>query len=138
MVDKLGKRDAGKTFLSTMLAVSCLTSSSTKLLAKVRVVFGNRTRSGIWCFCCFCVLIFSLTTKNDPLFYLLTQLPLVFSASYTDYELHVNAAYSARVNVELMKVGLRGTSLFMASGDYGIGTQYVKGESSIRVDVDTA
>ena len=89
-------------------------------------------------FCCFCVLIFSLTTKNDPLFYLLTQLPLVFSASYTDYELHVNAAYSARVNVELMKVGLRGTSLFMASGDYGIGTQYVKGESSIRVDVDTA
>ena len=72
------------------------------------------------------------------LFSLLTQLPLVFSASYTDYELHVNAAYSARVNVELMKVGLRGTSLFMASGDYGIGTQYAKGESSMRVDVDTA
>ena len=57
----------------------------------------------------------------------------MFSASYTDYELHVNAAYSARVNVELMKVGLRGTSLFMASGDYGIGTQYAKGESSICV-----
>jgi tripeptidyl-peptidase I len=53
-----------------------------------------------------------------------TTLPLVFSASYTDFEAHVNAQYSNRVNVELMKVGIRGTSLFMASGDYGIGTTY--------------
>ena len=52
-------------------------------------------------------------------------IPLVFSASYTDFESHVDPAYAQRVNIELCKIGLRGTSLLMASGDYGIGTLYL-------------
>ena len=53
-----------------------------------------------------------------------TVLPLVFSASYTDYESHVDFDYSERCNVELRKVGVRGTSLLMASGDHGSGAGY--------------
>ena len=53
-----------------------------------------------------------------------TTLPHVFSASYTDFEHHVNTIYANRVNVELMKIAIRGTSLLMAAGDYGIGTLF--------------
>ena len=53
-----------------------------------------------------------------------TNIPMVFSASYTDFEEKVDLGYSERVNIELMKLGIRGTSLLMAAGDYGIGTLF--------------
>ena len=43
--------------------------------------------------------------------------------TYTHPHTHtpVRYDYAVRVNTELMKVGARGTSLLMASGDYGTG-----------------
>jgi tripeptidyl-peptidase-1 len=53
-----------------------------------------------------------------------SSLPHVFSASYTDFEGKVAPDYASRTNTELMKIAVRGTSLLMAAGDYGVGTLY--------------
>ena len=45
--------------------------------------------------------------------------PLVHSVSYGDKESRVSVPYMKRVNIEFMKAGLRGMSLFFASGDAG-------------------
>lgn len=47
-------------------------------------------------------------------------LPKILSISYGDDETTVSPAYAERVNVELMKLGLRGVSVFIASGDGGV------------------
>lgn len=48
-------------------------------------------------------------------------LPHIFSFSYGDYENGVSAPYANRINTELAKLGARGTSLLVASGDSGVG-----------------
>ena len=53
-----------------------------------------------------------------------TTIPFVFTASYADIESKIDVNYANRVNVELMKIGIRGTSILTASGDYGIGTLF--------------
>lgn len=49
------------------------------------------------------------------------SLPHIFSFSYGDYENGISAAYANRINTELAKLGARGTSLLVASGDSGVG-----------------
>jgi len=46
--------------------------------------------------------------------------PLVFSLSYGENEGAYARAYEERFNVELLKLGLRGVSVFAASGDTGV------------------
>ena len=48
-------------------------------------------------------------------------LPHIFSFSYGDYENGVSQDYADRINTELAKLGARGTSLLVASGDSGVG-----------------
>lgn len=45
----------------------------------------------------------------------------VLSISYEQYEYGVNYKYAVRVCNELMKLGLQGTTVLVASGDYNVG-----------------
>jgi len=49
------------------------------------------------------------------------NIPLVFSISYGEDEKSVGTDYGNRVNVEFQKVGVRGSSIMVASGDDGSG-----------------
>jgi len=48
-----------------------------------------------------------------------SQVPWVMSISYGDVEESLSTAYMKRVSVEFMKAGVRGISIFVASGDDG-------------------
>jgi len=48
-------------------------------------------------------------------------IPFVFSISYGEDEKSVGLDYASRVNVEFQKVGVRGSSIMIASGDSGTG-----------------
>lgn len=50
-----------------------------------------------------------------------TTIPLVMSVSYGDEESSVDKGYTDRLNIELQKMALRGTSVLFASGDNGVG-----------------
>jgi len=50
-----------------------------------------------------------------------TTIPLVFSISYGDEESSIPKDFCDRLNIELQKMALRGTSVLFASGDNGVG-----------------
>jgi len=54
----------------------------------------------------------ALANATDP--------PLTHSLSYGENEAAYSPEYEARMNVELLKLGLRGLSLFVATGDTGV------------------
>lgn len=49
------------------------------------------------------------------------DIPYVFSVSYGEDEKSVGYDYASRINIEFMKLGLRGVSIMFASGDDGAG-----------------
>ena len=59
-----------------------------------------------------------------------SQPPLVQSVSYGDMEYNLSLAYRLRVDQEFQKLGLRGVSLLVASGDDGVGGDDARGNSS--------
>uniref|UniRef100_A0A6Q2YSX8 Tripeptidyl-peptidase 1 n=1 Tax=Esox lucius TaxID=8010 RepID=A0A6Q2YSX8_ESOLU len=63
----------------------------------------------------------------------MTDIPWVHTISYGDDEDSLSAAYMTRINVEFMKVGVRGISMLFASGDSGAGCKHLaKGGNCFR------
>ena len=50
-----------------------------------------------------------------------SYVPLVHSVSYGDDEVSLSSVYMKRINVEFMKLGLRGVTILFSSGDDGAG-----------------
>ncbi|XP_078418458.1 tripeptidyl-peptidase 1 isoform X2 [Cetorhinus maximus] len=56
----------------------------------------------------------------------MSSIPWVHSTSYGDDEDSLSMAYMERINIELMKAGVRGLSILFASGDDGAGCREVR------------
>ncbi|KAI7804596.1 putative tripeptidyl-peptidase 1, partial [Triplophysa rosa] len=58
----------------------------------------------------------------------MSAVPWVHTISYGDDEDSLSVAYMNRINIEFMKVGLRGISMLFASGDSGAGCRHLTKE----------
>lgn len=62
-----------------------------------------------------------------------TFVPQVHSVSYGDDERSLSVSYMKRINVEFMKLGVRGSSILFSSGDDGAGCKHHKFNPSFPV-----
>jgi len=105
ILKQIGKNDPTNPGLEATLDVQYLTGVATKVDTWVWYNGNELTPFLSWL----------LEVSNT------TDIPHLFSISYGDYENGVSRAYGERVNTELAKLGARGVSVMVASGDSGAG-----------------